>query len=338
MLNYSYTRSTKSRSITSNRVLALVLTACALCWGACYIDSVGYPVTDKETVTPLWNALCGMLKGKTEAYLLGMLLTAGGAFMLHRASYSMVLIRENTRLTLLFYVLLISTNLSFLPIKPTTFGVFFLILALYELFSSYHDSEARSKAFNVGLLLGAGSLLWIQLLWFLPVFWIGMYIFLSLGWRTFFATLVGVIAVYWLLLGWCFFEGDFAPFTDTFPEMIRVSPPALSDVSTETLIEMGVGTLLTIASVVKIVFHGIYNRRRMRLFLEFTTILAAWACALCFLFNQVAEEFLMTAYVPVSILIGHFFTNVRSRFLTWLFYATVTLFFTLLFLRLWNFL
>lgn len=338
MFNDSYTHSRKADGILGNGVLAVVLTACALCWGACYVDSVGYPVTDKEAVTPLWNALCGMLKGKTQAYLLGMLLTAGGAFLLHRASYAMVLIRENTRLPLLFYILLISTNLSFLPIKSTSFGVFFLILALYELFTAYHDTGAWGKAFNVGLLLGAGSLLWTQLLWFLPVFWIGMYIFMSLGGRTLFATLAGVIAVYWLLLGWCFFEGNYAPFTDTFPEMFRVSPLAFSDVATETLIEMGVGTLLAVVSVVNIALHDIDNRRRARHYLLFTTILAAWSYALYFLFDQVAEEFLMTTCVPVSILIGHFFTSVRNRFVTWLFYATVTLFIALLFLRLWNFL
>lgn len=338
MLHDSYTRSAKASGITGNSVLAVVLAACALCWGACYVDSAGYPVTDTEAVTPLWNAFCGTLKSKTEAYLLGMLLTAGGAFLLHRASYSLVLIRKSTRLPLLFYVLLISTNLSFLPIKPTSFGVFFLILALYELFASYHDTEAWSKAFNIGLLLGAGSLLWTHLLWFLPAFWIGMYILMSLGGRTFFATLTGVIAVYWLLLGWCFFEGDFAPFTDTFPEMIRVRPPAFSDITTDTLIEVGAGTLLATVSVVNITFLNIDNRRRVRLYLQFTVFLAAWAYAFCFLFSQTDEEFLMTACVPVSILIGHFFTNVRSRFVTWLFYAAVTFFIAIHFLRLWNFL
>ena len=71
-------------------------------------------------------------------------------------------------------------------------GVFCLILALYQLFTAYHDPDAVVKAYNAALLIGVGSLLWVYILGFLPLFWLGMYNFRSLTWRTLLASLFGV--------------------------------------------------------------------------------------------------------------------------------------------------
>ena len=73
------------------------------------------------------------------------LLMAGGAFLVHRVNYALMLIREKTLLPFLFYALLTSTNPDFFPLKSTSVGVFCLILALYQLFTSYHDPTLRIR-------------------------------------------------------------------------------------------------------------------------------------------------------------------------------------------------
>ena len=103
-----------------------------------------------------------------------------------------MLIREKTLLPFLFYALLTSTNPDFFPLKSTSVGVFCLILALYQLFTSYHDPDATDKAYNASLIISIGSLLWIHILWFLPLFWLGMYNFRTLNIRTFVASLFGI--------------------------------------------------------------------------------------------------------------------------------------------------
>ena len=112
---------------------------------------------------------------------------AGGAFLVHRVNYALMLIREKTLLPFLFYALLTSTNPDFFPLKSTSVGVFCLILALYQLFTSYHDPDATDKAYNASLISSIGSLLWIHILWFLPLFWLRMYNFRTLNIRTFVA-------------------------------------------------------------------------------------------------------------------------------------------------------
>ena len=199
-----------------------VLLACIACWVVSYLYSVGYPVYGEVSATPLWNTICQTLPGKEFTYIIGMTLMFGGAFLLHRANYVLVLIREKTMLPFLFYVLFISTNPDFFPLKSTSVGVFCLILAIYQLFTTYHDPGAREKAYSAALLIGIGSLLWVHLLWFLPLFWLGMYNFRSLTSRTFIASLLGVATVYWFLLGWCVWQRDFTLFNVPFSTLFKV--------------------------------------------------------------------------------------------------------------------
>ena len=81
-----------------------MLCACIFCWIVGYVDSVGYPVYGEVTAPPLWNALCLVLPGKLFTYLIGFLLMAGGAFLVHRVNYALMLIREKTLLSLLCLV------------------------------------------------------------------------------------------------------------------------------------------------------------------------------------------------------------------------------------------
>lgn len=328
----------KNYSFSSPATFISTLLGCIVCWVVSYSASIGYPVYGEVTATPLWNAICQALPGKIFTYAIGILLMFGGAFLLHRANYVLVLIREKTLLPFLFYILFISTNPDFLPLKSTSLGVFCLILAIYQLFTSYHSPAAQSNVYNTTLLIGIGSLLWIHLLWFLPLIWLGMYNFRILNTRTFLASLFGVGTVYWFLFGWCIWFRDFTPFTIPFSTLFKVRFLMTAGIGLLDWIGILSVALLTGASAINIMTHEYEDTLRTRQFLSFLIAMTVWAFGLYFLYEQVSEEFLETACIPASILIAHFFTVMRGRFIFWLFYSTIGLFFIILILRLWNFL
>ena len=334
----TYNTYSRKFSFSAPQTFIPVLLACIICWIVSYWYSVGYPVYGEVSATPLWNFICQVLPGKEFTYIIGMILMFGGAFLLHRANYALALIREKTILPFLFYLLFISTNPDFFPLKSTSVGVFCLILAIYQLFISYHDPEARSKAYNTALLIGIGSLLWIHLLWFLPLFWIGMYSFRSLTPRTFAASLLGVGTIYWFLLGWCAWEGNFAPFTQSFSVLFKIRLLSIGEIVLLDWIGIFAIALLTLAASINIITHDYEDTLRSRQFLSFLIMMAVWAFCLYLLYEQVSEEFLETACVPSAILIAHFFTVMRGKFIIGLFYITLVLLIALLFIRLWNFL
>lgn len=332
---YNYSR---RHDLSGTATFVTVLLACIACWVVSYLNSVGYPVYGEVTAPPLWNALCKVLPGKAFTYAIGMLLMLGGAFLLHRANYILVLIREKTLLPFLFYVLFISTNPDFLPLKSTSVGVFCLILAIYQLFTSYHDPQAKSNAYNAALLIGIGSLLWIHILWFIPLFWVGMYNFRTLNLRTFLASLLGVGTVYWFLLGWCIWFADFTPFTIPFATLFRLNLLMPAGIGLVDWIGILLMASLTTVSAINIITHEYEDTLRTRQFLSFLILMAICTFAMYFLYEQASEEFLETACIPASILIAHFFTVMRGRIVFWTFYSSIVIFIVLLILRLWNFL
>lgn len=333
-----YNNYTRRFDFSAPPTFVSVLLACMVCWVVSYLYSVGFPVYGEVTATPLWSLICQALPGKAVTYIIGMALMAGGAFLLHRANYVLVLIREKTMLPFLFYILFISTNPDFFPLKSTSVGVFCLILAIYQLFTSYHDPEAREKAYSAALLIGIGSLLWIHLLWFLPLFWLGMYNFRSLTPRTFMASVLGVATVYWFLLGWCVWQRDFTPFTLPFSMLFKIRFLATDGIVLLDWISIFTIALLTVVASLNILLHDMEDSLRSRQFLSFLIAMSVWAFSLYFLYEQVSEEFLETACVPASILIAHFFTVTRGRIIIGAFYATVAVLIATLFFRLWNFL
>ena len=323
---------------TTNSVYAYLLTLCFFCWIAGYVKSLGYPLYGEVTASPLWNWICQILPDVTTTYLVGIVLMFGGAFFVHRANYVMVLIREKTLLPFLYYAFFTSTNPDFFPFRSTSIAVFCLILALYFLFGSYHDENASSRVFNSTLMIGLGSLLWIHILWFLPLFWIGMYNFRCLSPRTFLASLLGVSAVYWIVLGWSVWRADYSMFTVPFSNLVAIHPLRLIGVRWVDWLSIAVVIALTVISSVNIMTHENEDSLRSRQFLAFLMVMAIWAFALFFFYEQSSEEFLEMACVPASILVAHFFTVVRGKYVLALFHASTALLFALLILRIWNFL
>lgn len=324
-------------AITTPATHLYLIVACVACWIAGYVGSIGFPVYGEVTAPPLWNAVCVVLGDKLLTYLIGFLLMCGGAFFVHRANYALMLIREKTWLPFLLYALLTSTNPDFFPFKSASVGVFCLILALYQLFVSYHDPDSLDRAFNAGLILSAGSLLWVHLLWFLPLFWIGMYRFRSLTPRTLAASLFGVLTVYWFVLGWCVWQRDFTAFALPFASLFRIRPLAIEGAGIIDWAQILLVAGLTVLSAVNILTHEYEDNLRTRQFLSFLITMTIWSFGLFFLYEQSSEEFLEVGCVPASILIAHLFTVKRGKYLFWLFHLSVLSFIALLILRIWSF-
>ncbi len=318
-------------------ILLPVLLICICCWSCGYYFSIGYPIYPEASASPLWNALCKVLPSKELCYLIGLLLMCGGAFLLHNANYALALVRERTLLPMLLYLLFISTNNDLLPFTSTSLGSFCLVLAIYQLMSAYHDPKATRNMFNAAALIAIGSLLWIHILWFIPVLWIGMYNFRCLSIQTFLSSLIGIITVYWILLG-------ISVWFDT-PELIDIPFGELGNIHFLDVKEVnmsswiGIATLvtLTVLSALNIVAHGNEDLLRTRQYLSFLTLLAIFSFALYFLYEQNSEEFLQTTIIPAALLIGHFFAVRRGRWICYLFYFVLALYCSLFILRTWNF-
>ena len=112
------------------------------------------------------------------------------------------IVRAHSSLPLLFFLLLECSNpelTSELRIGNILVPVILLSIAL--LYSTYQNIRPQNQAFTFSLLITAGFLFWTPLIFFLPIFWIGLYQTRALNSKTFFASIIGIITVIWLFYG-----------------------------------------------------------------------------------------------------------------------------------------
>lgn len=79
---------------------------------------------------------------------------------------------------------------AFLPV--CRFVPLAFLIATSQLFSSYESPYPAGSIFHAFFFIGLGSLLFPQLLYFVPLFYLGMISFRSLSLKSFFAGLTGL--------------------------------------------------------------------------------------------------------------------------------------------------
>lgn len=78
------------------------------------------------------------------------------------------------------------------------FSAFLLILL-----PSYQDRRAPGTVYFAFIMLGVMSVYFIQVLCYLPFLWLAMRSkLMNLGYRSFFASLLGILTPYWFILGY----------------------------------------------------------------------------------------------------------------------------------------
>lgn len=90
-----------------------------------------------------------------------------------------------------------------------------VLLAFLVLCYSYQDKSSAGYVYYTFLLLSLGSLADVSILFYVPLFWLlTSFAFYAISWRTWWASLFGLLSPYWCLLAWCICmrEADFSFF------------------------------------------------------------------------------------------------------------------------------
>ncbi|MDR2139457.1 MAG: hypothetical protein LBP50_07910 [Tannerella sp.] len=299
------------QSLSSLPVVLLTLFACLFCWGLEYHISANYPFDTSPS--PLWNRITAWLPDKRYAYPAGALLLCGMALTLQRANYYLMLFREKTGLPFLLFLLFNSTSFGYIPLRPVSPVFFLLALCMIELFKSYQKEKAflaPGNAYKAAFWLSVGSLVWIHLLWMLPLFWYGMYLFRVMNLRTFTASLLGVLTMYWIVAGWCVLQHDFTALTnlvhlwtdfDFVPFREYLQPSRLAAPATAFAYTVLLGLTFR--------FYPVSAGLRTRRFISFLLVSTRYLLPFLFLSETGAADFLCLFFIPVSLLTTYLFSN-----------------------------
>lgn len=190
------------------------------------------------------------------------------------------------------------------------------IATLMLLYDSYQDNTAVDKAYFAFLLLGFATMFDVHVLFYLPLVWFMMIVIVyALSWRTFLASLLGLITPYWFMIGWLLwrkeenFETLFGLFARQdilqFPFDFETIPIPTRLVIIFTAVMMVIGSLHFIHSSFR-------DKIRVRQLYYSFIIIGFYSLALLVLQPQNELAFRMLI-ISTSPLIGHYWALTNSR-------------------------
>ena len=211
--------------------------------------------------------------------------------------------------------------------------------SLFLLWHSYQDKKAVGWAYYTFLCLGIGSIMQHQVLFYLPIFWIIMKWFTySLSWRTFCATLMGLLTPYWFCLPYFAIQGEksielLSSHLNGFANL--TAPPDYSLLNITQLVYLGFLVVLMVIGSLHFIINSFRETIRVRQIYYSFILMAAFSLFLIIVRPQCYDMAILVLILTSSPMIAHFFTLTKSRFTNYLFIITLTLIFLFTAYQLW---
>lgn len=262
------------------------------------------------------------------------------AFMMMMINKENMLIRIYSRLVSSFYLVLTCTAVFLFESRSCAIMQMGAAISFYMLWHCYQDKRSVGWTFYTFFFLSAGSIMQSQVLYYLPILWFMMARYInSLSWRTFFASLVGLVAPYWLCVPYFILKGEncIELLINHFGPPLDVAE--LPDYSVLHLNQLVLLVLLVILMTIGS-FHFIATSykdtvRVRQIFYSFIAT-EVFSIALLLIKPQCYDIAIHVLILVVSPMIAHFFALTDSRFTNILFMITLTMILLVTGFNLWT--
>lgn len=173
--------------------------------------------------TPFSAWLNGMIPSNTfVSHITGYLFSVFIGLFLVQFNESFSVIRTRTMLPMFFFIILMSANINAHEFSFGQLSCVFLLLALWQVCAIYQKGTPVKQTFNIGFFLAAGSFFTVELLLFIPIFWVGMIRLNSFTMRTFLASIVGFLSPFILFLGIAYLQSDVSIYINLLIDQFRI--------------------------------------------------------------------------------------------------------------------
>lgn len=135
-----------------------------------------------------------------------------------------------TFLPALMYVVTSSLFPPFLVLSSPLICNFLVIGMLYKLFGLYKGNEGQSTAYDLGMIVAVGTLIYFPFIYFFLIIWISLVIFKPFNWREWVAGVMGYATIFFFLAVFYYlsdrldqFTAIWSPLGTHFPDKINIS-------------------------------------------------------------------------------------------------------------------
>ena len=246
----------------------------------------------------------------------GFLLTIVLGTLLVRLNTTYFFINQRTYLPALFFILGASVIVPLQRVNPVLIAGGFLMIALFRMFGTYKNPKTSFQFFDAGIWIGLGSLFYANLIFYLPVLWIGMIILRPFIWREWLITIFGYITPVVLILAVHYLiRGEILDMLLIFKENLLTPYHFGSFDLSHLLFFSFLGLLILIFSlqmIRKISMRKISSRKYLKIMLWIFIL----TLIIYFFVPSASVELIFILFIPLSYLFTHFFISVRSAWLS----------------------
>lgn len=276
-----------------------------------------------EHITPILfepsiNNLIGLRIGpglsSGENVMVTLILTLLQAFFLNRTVNNFNLLGKPNFLTALMYMTLVSLFTPFLVLSPPLICNFIAIWMLGKLFNIYKQHDIKGLMFDLGMIVGIGSLIYFPFIVMVALLWISLLIFRPFNWREWATPLLGFSTVYFLLGVIYYWTGRLQEFLAIFKPLSYAFPTELSlDVYDYFVIIPIAITLLFFLVVLKEhFFRSVVHLRKSFQLLFFMVLLTLGSF---YLNDHITINHFLLCAPPIAIYLGFYFTHSKSKWI-----------------------
>ena len=199
----------------------------------------------------------------------------------------------------------------------------FVIASLLLLLSTYQMPQALERVFYAFVLIGLASIFFVQILFFVPLLWLLMATQLqALSWRTWLASVLGILTPYWFLMLWFLYQQDFSPLVAHVATLTHIQVPHFT-FQAGPVMAFAFTLVLAAAGIVHFWQYSFEDKIRIRLLFGFFTAMTVFTLFLAIVQPQHFGVLLRLSFVVVSPLVAHLFTFTSSRLSNMLFFAAL---------------
>ena len=225
------------------------------------------------------------------------------------------LIRIFSRMVSSTFLTLLCSACFVFPALPETVMLTCMTAFILLLFLTYQDKEAAGLTYYAFLFLGVGSIAYIHVLFFLPLIWLLMMTHtMSLSWRTWMASLLGLLTPYWFYIPWIIYQRDYSAITNHFMALTVFEEPFnLYGITDSQKATLGLVILLAIIGTTHYIRKSYLDKIRIRMFYGFFIFMDLAALLFLLLQPQHFNAMLLLMIINTSPLVAHFVALSSTR-------------------------
>jgi hypothetical protein len=234
------------------------------------------------------------------------------AFIFNRIVNHYNLLGKPTFLPALLYVTTSSLLTPFALLSPTLICNFLVLWMISKYLSVYRRDDVRSVMFDLGMIVGLGTLIYFPFIAMLPLLWISLIIFRPFNWREWLIGLIGFITIF-------FFLAVFYYWNDSLDQFYRIWLPLATPFPTR--LHFNIYQYLVLVPLVLIFILAVFQLRQ-NFFKSFVQIRKSFQLLFFMLLLGLISFYLKTDFrmyhfllgaPPTAVLMDYYFLHTANK-------------------------